>query len=162
MKLTQFKTKLSSIVKRLRTASEDIETLARVALTQFANHGDTSYIEMLVNQVKGTRVPRSGTLKDYIKNHANVVFKDNGQGDFKVTKKGKGPIEVNMPADQDRWYNFNNDGQATPDKEFPKLLQGVITTFEKAMENGKAKTSSDVDMLLAKVKSELVPIINLA
>lgn len=155
MKFSQFKTKLSSVVKREATLRDDIDSLARVAIAQYGEHGDTSWIQLLANESKGMRSIATNMLKNYIKSKANVKFADDGNGDFKVTKIGKGAIEVQSIADDERWYDFETSHTIAPDMDLFTVLKAQAAKYEKRLEEGTAKRSAKNDRLLALLNSEL-------
>ena len=154
MKFSQFKTKLNSAVKREATLRDDIDSLARVAIAQYGEHGDTSWLQLLANESKNMRSIATGMLKNYIKSKANVKFEDDGEGNFKVTKKGKGAIEVQPIADDERWYNFETKHTMAPDMDLFTVLKAQAAKYEKRLEEGTAKRSADNDRLLALLNSE--------
>jgi hypothetical protein len=154
MKFSQFKTKLSSAVKREATLRDDIDSLARVAIAQYGEHGDTSWIQLLANESKDMRSIATGMLKNYIKSKANVKFADDGEGNFKVTKTGKGAIEVQPIADDERWYDFETSHTIAPDMDLVSVIRAKMSQYEKRLEEGTAKRSTDNDRLLALLNAE--------
>ena len=154
MKFSQFKTKLNSAVRREATLRDDIDSLARVAIAQYGEHGDTSWIQLLANESKGMRSIATGMLKNYIKSKANVKFADDGNGDFKVTKIGKGAIQVQPIADDERWYNFETKHTIAPDMDQFTVLKAQAAKYEKRLAEGTAKRSSQNEKLLAILNSE--------
>jgi len=97
---------------------------------------------------------RSQTLKEFIKDHANVKFtpvKD-GAG-FVVKKVGKGAIEVKEVASN--WYDFDKVGVAKPDMDLLIKAQALLAQWEKSKEEGKVKVSNVNDRLAAMIKAEL-------
>jgi len=138
MELKTFKTKLNAVIKSESTLRDNVQALAVSAIETFGNHGDTSRIEMLVNASIKMKSIRSQTLKEFIKEHANVKFtpvKD-GAG-FVVKKVGKGAIEVKVV--ESNWYDFDKVGVAV-EKEVMKVLKGALATIKKAQSDNKLKT----------------------
>ena len=154
MKFSQFKTKLSSVARREATLRDDIDSLARVAIAQYGEHGDTSWIQLLANESKGMRSIATNMLKNYIKSKANVKFADDGNGNFKVTKIGKGAIEVQSIADDERWYDFETSHTIVADKVFMTMVTNLLASADKAKENGKLKTmNSEEERIYAFLRS---------
>ena len=154
MELKTFKTKLASVVKSETTLRGNIQALTVSAVDTYAQHGDTSRIEMLVNASVTMRSVRSNTLKDFIKAHANVRFTpaENNEG-FTVKKIGKGAIET-KPIESD-WFDFNNEGIAK-EKVALAIIKAAIGSIEKAQEKGNLKTmTSAEEKLVAQLKSAL-------
>jgi hypothetical protein len=154
MELKTFKTKLASVVKSETTLRGNIQALTVSAVDTYAQHGDTSRIEMLVNASVNMRSVRSNTLKDFIKAHANVKFipaKDNNG--FTVKKIGKGAIET-KPIESD-WFDFNNEGIAK-EKVALAIIKAAISSIDSAQEKGNLQTmTSAEEKLVAQLKSAL-------
>jgi len=154
MELKTFKTKLASVVKSEATLRGNIQSLTISAVDTFAQHGDTSRIEMLVNASVAMRSVRSNTLKDFIKAHANVKFTPNqNQDGFIVKKIGKGPVEV-KPIESD-WFDFNNEGIAK-EKVALAIIKAALSSIDKAQEKGTLKTMvSAEEKLVAQLRAAL-------
>jgi len=155
MELKTFKTKLASVVKSETTLRGNIQALTVSAVDTYAQHGDTSRIEMLVNASVTMRSVRSNTLKDFIKAHANVRFtpaQDNNG--FIVKKIGKGAIET-KPIESD-WFDFNNEGIAK-EKVALAIIKAAISSIDSAKDKGNLKTmTSAEEKLVAQLKAALV------
>ena len=154
MELKTFKTKLASVVRSETTLRGNIQALTVSAVDTYAQHGDTSRIEMLVNASLTMRSVRSNTLKDFIKAHANVKFTPakNNEG-FTVKKIGKGAIET-KPIESD-WFDFNNEGIAK-EKVALAIIKAAISSIDSAQEKGNLKTmTSAEEKLVAQLKSAL-------
>jgi len=154
MELKTFKTKLATVVKSEATLRGNIQALTISAVDTFAQHGDTSRIEMLVNASVTMRSVRSNTLKDFIKAHANVKFTpaENNKG-FTVKKIGKGAIET-KPIESD-WFDFNKEGIAKPDLDLILKAKALLSSLDKAKEEGRAKVSSANDRIEAVLRSTI-------
>ena len=138
MELKTFKTKLNAVIKSESTLRDNVQALAVSAIETFGNHGDTSRIEMLVNASIKMKSIRSQTLKEFIKDHANVKFTPVKDGvGFVVKKIGKGAIEVKEV--ESNWYDFDKVGVAV-EKEAMKVLKGALATIKKAQSDNKLKT----------------------
>lgn len=154
MELKTFKTKLAGVVRSENSLRENIQALTVSAVETFGEHGDTSRIEMLVNASVKMRSIRSNTLKDFIKAHANVRFvaaKD-GEG-FTVKKAGKGPIEV-QPIDSD-WWEFDKQGVAKPDFDALVKAKHLLSSLDKAKDEGRAKLNSANDRIEAVLRATI-------
>ena len=155
MKTVYFKMMLENVVANESTMRDNVQALAVSAIETFGQHGDTSRIEMLVNATIKMKSIRSQTLKEFIKDHANVKFtpvKD-GAG-FVVKKIGKGAIEVKEVTIN--WYDFDNAGVAKPDADLLLKLQATMSGWDKSIEEGKAKRNAFNDRMAAMIKAELV------
>jgi len=154
MKTVYFKMMLENVVANESTMRDNVQALAVSAIETFGNHGDTSRIEMLVNATIKMKSIRSQTLKEFIKDHANVKFTPvkNGVG-FVVKKIGKGAIEVKEVTIN--WYDFDNAGVAV-EKEAMKVLRGALATINKARSDNKLKTMTvEESRVVAQLESML-------
>ena len=95
-------------------------------------------------------------LKNYIKSKANVKFADDGNGNFKVTKIGKGAIEVQSIADDERWYDFETSHTIVADKVFMTMVTNLLASADKAKDYLKAlyANSDDVNEEIEKYFNE--------
>ena len=155
MKTVYFKMMLDNVVANESTMRDNVQALVVSAIETYGQHGDTSRIEMLVNASIKMKSIRSQTLKEFIKDHANVKFtpvKD-GAG-FVVKKVGKGAIEVKVV--ESNWYDFDKVGVAKSDMDLLIKAQALLAQWEKSKEEGKAKVSNVNDRLAAMIKAELV------
>ncbi len=154
MKTVYFKMMLDNVVANESTMRDNVQELVVSAIETFGNHGDTSRIEMLVNASIKMKSIRSQTLKEFIKDHANVKFtpvKD-GAG-FVVKKVGKGAIEVKEVTVN--WYDFDKVGVAV-EKEAMKVLRGALATIKKAQSDNKLKTMTVAESkMVAQLESML-------
>ena len=145
---------LENVVANESTMRDNVQALAVSAIETFGQHGDTSRIEMLVNATIKMKSIRSQTLKEFIKDHANVKFtpvKD-GAG-FVVKKIGKGAIEVKEVTVS--WYDFDKVGVAKSDMDLLLKVQAVMSGWDKSIEEGKAKRNAFNDRMAAIIKAEL-------
>jgi len=155
MKTVYFKMMLENVIANESTMRDNVQALAVSAIETFGNHGDTSRIVMLVNASIKMKSIRSQTLKEFIKDHANVKFTPVKDGvGFVVKKIGKGAIEVKEVTIN--WYDFDNAGVAKPDMDLLIKAQALLAQWEKSKEEGKAKISNVNDRLAAMIAAELV------
>lgn len=154
MEFKTFKTKLNAVIKSESTLRDNVQALAVSAIETFGNHGDTSRIEMLVNASIKMKSIRSQTLKEFIKDHANVKFAPVKDGvGFVVKKIGKGAIEVKEV--ESNWYDFDKVGVAV-EKEAMKVLKGALATIKKAQSDNKLKTMTVAESkMVAQLESML-------
>ena len=157
MELKTFKTKLASVVRSETTLRGNIQALTVSAVDTYAQHGDTSRIEMLVNASVTMRSVRSNTLKDFIKAHANVKFTpaENNEG-FTVKKIGKGAIET-KPIESD-WFDFNKEGIAKPDFDAMTKAKVFLSSLDKAKDEGRAKVNAANDRIEAVLRATIADI----
>ena len=155
MKTVYFKMMLDNVVANESTMRDNVQALVVSAIETYGQHGDTSRIEMLVNASIKMKSIRSQTLKEFIKDHANVKFTPVKDGvGFVVKKVGKGAIEVKEEASN--WYDFDKVGVAKPDMDLLIKAQALLAQWEKSKGEGKAKVSNVNDRLAAMIKAELV------
>lgn len=154
MELKTFKTKLNAVIKSESTLRDNVQALAVSAIETYGQHGDTSRIEMLVNASIKMKSIRSQTLKEFIKDHANVKFTPVKDGvGFVVKKNGKGAIEVKEVTIS--WYDFDKVGVAV-EKEAMKVLKGALATIKKAQSDNKLKTMTVAESkMVAQLESML-------
>jgi len=154
MELKTFKTKLNAVIKSESTLRDNVQALAVSAIETYGQHGDTSRIEMLVNASIKMKSIRSQTLKEFIKEHANVKFTPVKDGvGFVVKKSGKGAIEVKEV--ESNWYDFDKVGVAV-EKEAMKVLKGALATIKKAQSDNKLKTMTVAESrMVAQLESML-------
>ena len=153
----QFTSKLKSAIKRESSFRDSIEDLARASIATYSNNGDTSRIARLVNASVDMRSIRSNTLKEYIKFHANVVFKEQKDGAGFTVKKNKADdsIKATIPEGESRWYDFDNAGIAK-EKIALKILKGALASITKADDDGNLKTmTSAEEKMVARLKADI-------
>ena len=153
----QFTSKLKSAIKRESSFRDSIEDLARAAIERYSSNGDTSRIARLVNASVDMRSIRSNTLKEYIKFHANVVFKEQKDNAGFTVKKNKADdaIIATIPEGDSRWYNFDNAGVAK-EKIALKILKGALASITKADDDGNLKTMTSVEeKMVARLKADI-------
>ena len=154
MKTVYFKMMLDNVVANESTMRDNVQALAVSAIETFGNHGDTSRIEMLVNASIKMKSIRSQTLKEFIKEHANVKFTPVKDGvGFVVKKIGKGAIEVKEVTIN--WYDFDKVGVAKPDMDLLLKAKAMMAGWGKSVEEGKARRNTFNDRLAAIIEAEL-------
>jgi len=154
MELKTFKTKLNAVIKSESTLRDNVQALAVSAIETYGQHGDTSRIEMLVNASIKMKSIRSQTLKEFIKEHANVKFTPVKDGvGFVVKKIGKGAIEVKEVTIN--WYDFDKVGVAKPDMDLLLKAKAMMAGWGKSIEEGKARRNTFNDRLAAIIEAEL-------
>ena len=154
MELKTFKSKLNAVIKSESTLRDNVQALAVSAIETYGQHGDTSRIELLVNASIKMKSIRSQTLKEFVKDHANVKFTPVKDGvGFVVKKIGKGAIEVKEV--ESNWYDFDKVGVAKPDMDLLLKVQAVMSGWDKSIEEGKAKRNAFNDRMAAIIKAEL-------
>lgn len=145
---------LNEVTKMEGSIRDKIQQLVESAVETYGEHGDTSRLERLVNASKFWPSIRTNTLKNFIKAHANVRFVESKNLDsFTVKKIGKGAIEV-KPIDTN-WYDFDTDGQVKKDLDLMIAVKSLMTRYSKALNDGSAKTSVEIDQLAAIISAQL-------
>tara|TARA_R100000458_G_C8229685_1_gene211751 strand:- start:152 stop:646 length:495 start_codon:yes stop_codon:yes gene_type:complete len=153
----KFNSELKEVGKTEESLRDRVENLARAAIEKYSSNGDTSRIANLVNDSLNWRSIRGNTLKEYIKFHANVVFKEKKEGAGFTVKKNKADdsIEATIPEGDSRWYNFDNVGIAK-EKIALKILKGAISSITKANDDGNLKTmTSAEEKMVARLKADI-------
>ena len=154
MEIKSFKTKLAAVARSETTLRGNIQALTVSAVDTYAQHGDTSRIEMLVNASVTMKSIRSADLKNFIKAHANVKFTAAKDQDGFVVKKIKGE-SIEVKPIESNWYEFSREGIAKPDLDLILKAKALLSSLDKAKEEGRAKVSSANDRLEAVLRSTL-------
>ena len=149
-----FAAKIKAAKKSESTLRDNIQLLTVSAVDTFAQHGDTSRIEMLVNASVTMKSIRSAELKNFIKAHANVKFAAAKDQDGFIVKKIKGE-SVEVKTIESNWYEFSREGIAKPDLDLILKAKALLSSLDKAKEEGRAKVSSANDRLEAVLRSTL-------
>ena len=153
MKLQTFKNQVTKIFEAITKQSDRIEEVTRVALTQYAEHGDTSFLVFVVFAAMDCASINDSKLRGYIKAHANVSIDVEKRT---ITKKSKrSAIAVTMPTDEECWYEFGKAPVNQTDMDLLKRLASLLNTYEKAKDETRAKQSAQADRLVALITSEL-------
>ena len=143
-KFSQFKTAVKSIVRSALTMRDNIDAAARVALVQYAEHGDTTWLSFLLTETVNVKSLATGTLSNWICAHANVKRAKSKSGDI-------ADIVVTMPEPDDHWYDFDTTGQAKPDVDAYVALRALIRKIQSSLEDGRAKDQGASEMLLKRL-----------
>ena len=132
VEVKNFNARLSSTLKSAVSLRDNIQGLLIFALVHFREHGDTSYLTKIMNGTIGVKSIPTATIKDYIKNHAPVVWKENKKKDgllFKKTGECSDTVIPNKP-----WYEFSQQHQAKKDMDVlaqaRSLLKRITTSLE--------------------------------
>ena len=151
-KFSQFKTAVKSIVRSALTMRDNIDAAARVALSQYAEHGDTTWLSFLLTETVNVKALATGTLSNWICAHANVKRAKSKSGDIVFRKVSRNAdIAVTMPEPDDHWYDFDTTGQAKPDVDAYVALRSLIRKIQSSLEDGRAKDKSASETLLRKL-----------
>ena len=151
-KFSQFKTAVKSIVRSALTMRDNIDAAARVALVQYAEHGDTTWLSFLLTETVNVKSLATGTLSNWICAHANVKRAKSKSGDIVFRKVSRNAdIVVTMPEPDDHWYDFDTTGQAKPDVDAYVALRALIRKIQSSWEDGRAKDQGASEMLLKRL-----------
>ena len=158
MTFKQFTSRFTVIMASVAKQRDNIETMIREALAQYADNGDTSYIQHLINAVNDVRALDGRSMFAYIQAHANVraVAAKDGNGLTIRKASRRSDVEVTMPSANDAWYNFSQSAQAKPDLKLYQRLISLEKQAQKAEDDGRLSE----DPRNPKLRAELLAVIN--
>ena len=158
MTFKQFTSRFTVIMASVAKQRDNIETMIREALAQYADNGDTSYILHLINAVNDVRALDGRSMFAYIQAHANVraVAAKDGNGLTIRKASRRSEVEVTMPSANDAWYNFSQSAQAKPDLKLYQRLISLEKQAQKAEDDGRLSE----DPRNPKLRAELLAVIN--
>lgn len=133
-----FNTKLSAVITSTKKMRENVQSLIGFGLEQYRDHGNASYLSSILNKCIGVKALPTVTLKDYIRDHANVnwtTLKDKTKG-FK--KNGK-DVEVTMPTVV--WYEWEGGkhNDVKTDLDVMARIKSLHTQLSKALAGNEGK-----------------------
>ena len=133
-----FKRKLASFLTAAKTQRDNAQEFIVFGLEQFRDHGNTGFLTMFLNGCVGIKSMPTRTLKDYIVEHAGVVYAKLKDDTYGFKKSGKGDPQVTMP--EVVWYEWEG-GKHNKVKpmDVVALAKSLITRIEKAQKEGKIK-----------------------
>ena len=145
-----FGTKLSSVVKRSKTAREDLQALLVFGLVHYRDHADTCYLNKSVQACVGVGSLDTRKMQQYLQFHANIAWTKveiksgakKGQVDYVFKKKGE-HAEVTLPSEP--WYEFEKEVEDKPAIDVLVKLVNFRKTIAKEYENDHV---TDKDMAI--------------
>ena len=154
--LNNFKKRVQTIVKNATSVRDKIQAELVLSFEQYAEHGNTQFLAILLNAVNGTRTLPMNQVLRYITAHVNVQVKNDKKTNTLTVKKvsKNAAIEYNVPTVN--WYEFGNATTIT-DFDLQKSLKSVLNNYQKALDNSERKVvnNHDSDKLAAIIASEL-------
>ena len=136
-----FKRKLSALVSSAKTQRENIQKFLVFAMAQYKDHGNLSYLTMLLEACVGVRSMPTQTIKDYIKAHANVKYIKGKGGNMVFKKDGKA---VKVTEFKVTWYDWKGGKhQATADLDALARTRALLTNVRKAISEGHIKEGQE-------------------
>ena len=109
MKLLDSKTfnrKLSGGVRSAKSQRDNIQALILSGLAQYKEHGNAGQLSSLLAAYVGVKSVPTVTIKDYIKEHANVKYAKNKDGDHVFSKDGGKGVERVVTEPLETWYDW--------------------------------------------------------
>lgn len=153
-----FNAQLSGMLTSAKNMREKVQALIVFGLQHYKEHEDSTYLTKVIQAAVGVRALPTTTIKDYIKDHANLKYvklKDGKLG-FKKEAKGVDP-DIKMPDVVWWMWDGGKHNADTADKDAFEVFQ----RFLKRLESGKGiKDGPHLDKLkgaLAKVAAEVLP-----
>jgi hypothetical protein len=158
MTFKQFTARFNVIMVSVTKQRDNIEQMIRIALTHYANNGDTSYIQHLINAVNDVRALDGRSMFAYIQAHANVRAVAAKEGNGLTIRKAsrRAEVEVTMPSANEAWYDFSQSAQAKPDLKLYSRLVSLEKQAQKAEDDGRLSE----DPRNPKLRAELLAVIN--
>ena len=137
--MASFNQVLASISRSGKSLRNNVQTAVVMALDHYAKHGDTAYLNKLMEVAQATRAIRTATLKAFIQAHANVSYVKAKDGSKVFKKQGK---EVQVKEVASPWWEYNKQGEATPDFDVLAQAKAFATRLQKALEGEGRKVKS--------------------
>lgn len=154
--LNNFKKRVNSIVKSATSVRDKIQSELVLSFEQYAEHGNTQFLAILLNAVNGTRTLPMNQVLRYITAHVNVSVKNDKKTNTLTVKKvsKNASIEYNVPTVN--WYEFGNATKVT-DFDLQKSLKSVLNNYQNALTKQERKivNKHDSDKLAAIVNSAI-------
>lgn len=137
-----FSIKLSAFKTSMNTQRDNLQDLIVFGICHYGEHGSTVYLTKVLNTCIGVKALPTKAIKDFIKDHANVVWSKNKDGDMVFKKQGK-EIEATIPTI--KWYESSHvkKDQAKPDMDVVARMKSLLTQLDKAMKNHGIKEGQE-------------------
>ena len=162
---SNFKTKLTSVFKRVQTIREDMQDLLIFALDYFVETGNTVYVAMILNEAtSGQRLSSANIsqLRSYVKDFSNIKIKaNNDNSGYVLTKKKKEAPIFNKPSNLP-WYEYKRPQQALKQYDLVQVVVALRSKYDNAAESDRGVKNKIVsDKILTKIDS-IINELNLA
>lgn len=131
-----FKRKLSAVITSTKAMRVNVQLLIDFGLEQYRDHGNASYLSAILNQCIGVKALPTITLKDYIKEHANLRWVKLKDGSHGFKKDGK-EVAVTMPTVV--WYEWEGGGHndVKADMKIATRIKSLLTQLRTNLGDGK-------------------------
>lgn len=158
----QFAYTLSEARKSVNEGFAMVQECVLYGLDKYLKHSaDASYLSRALDlaiQLKGCN---PNQLKEYIKEHANVVYRQATDGTKKFGKNGKGPAVVTFPIEGYFWWDQVSEAiDVKPDMVDP--VAAIISLIHKLQKKEKAgKIPESRKEMFHELEAQLAPIMQL-
>lgn len=151
----KFTDKLTGFTASSKHQREALQDMLLFGLEKYKDHTDTSALSKIINALIGVRTIPSKTIKEYIKDHANVVLKKNTKDGSFVFKKNGETAVVTMPEAVWWEHESNDKNTAKVDVTDPvALARALAKRLMDAKESGKVVAGREdvADDMLARIR----------
>jgi len=126
-----FKSKLAGLIKSAKSQRDNINAFILFGLKHYEEHGDSTYLTQVLNACVNVKSLPTITIKDFIKEHANLLWTKNKAGAFCFKKQGT-EVKVTMPTVT--WYNWKGGkhNATTPDMDVIGQAKSLLARIKKA------------------------------
>lgn len=141
-----FNAKLSGLINSAKTQRDNLQALIVFGLLQYRDHGNTTFLSIALNKCIGVKSLPTTTIKDYIKEHANLRWtqlKDKSHG----FKKDGSVVEVKEI--QVTWYDWDGGkhNRVTADMDVVAQAKALMNRIEKALKDHRVKDETQAKVL---------------
>jgi len=133
-----FKSKLASVIKSAKTQRDNVQSIISFGLSHFKQHEDACYLTQALNAAIGVKSLPTVTLKDYIKEHANLVWQKGKDDKLQFKKEGK-DVKVTMPTVA--WYEWDGGkhNKVTTDMDVMAQTKALLKRIQAGLKDHKVK-----------------------
>jgi hypothetical protein len=118
----QFKLKLNGFIKSSLNQRDNCQQLIVEGIAQYKDCGNTSRLTMFLNESVVVKSIPTVTIKDFIKEHTDLVYKPNKAGDYQFVRADKN-AEKKAELPTDKWYDWKKaKHNAVKEKDYVKAL----------------------------------------
>lgn len=133
-----FKSQLNGIIKSAKTQRDNVQAIIVFGLNHYKDHGDASYLSQVLSAAIGVKSLPTVTLKEYIKAHANLLWKKGKDGKFQFKKDGT-DVKVTMPTVS--WYEWDGGkhNKVTVDMDVMAQTKALLKRIQSGLKDHKVK-----------------------
>lgn len=137
-----FNAKLQNLVINAKSQRESVQELIVFGVMQYALHSDTGYLTRLMQACVGVKALPTQTIKDYIKEHANVKYVAIQDKETKRTKKvfkkdGERAETKDITVSWYEWHGARH--QASLDLDETAQIRSFLTRLNAKIKDGHVK-----------------------